>query len=164
MAASTACSVPTIRYFEQIGLLPRPQRGANGHRYYRPADLRRLGFIKRCRDFGFPIEQVRAMAALFEDGGRPCAEVRSLAQSQLDEVRHKIGEMRRLESSLAAFVNRCDASCSGAPASDCFTVEDMALAGTCRADCASALAAAAASLPPADGAAGVDGAGATGHA
>ena len=55
LATQARTNVPTIRYYEEIGLLPQAERGSNGHRYYREADLRRLTFIKRCRDFGFPI-------------------------------------------------------------------------------------------------------------
>lgn len=91
LSAHTRCSVPTIRYYEQIGLLPNPGRAANGHRYYNRRDLRRLGFIKRCRDFGFPIEQVRVLAQLFEDGDRACREVRDQAQLHLEAVRAKLG-------------------------------------------------------------------------
>lgn len=126
LAEGTACSVPTIRYYEQIGLLPRPERAANGHRYYRPRDLKRLGFIKRCRDFGFPIEQVRELAALFDDGERACVEVRDLAKVHLEGVRRKLEEMRQLEQTLDAFVTSCDSACKGGPTRNCVILEDMA--------------------------------------
>ncbi len=77
LATRTGCSVPTIRYYEQIGLMPSAERAANGHRDYNRRDLTRLCFIKRCRDFGFPIEQVRVLGQLFEDGDRPCRQVRA---------------------------------------------------------------------------------------
>lgn len=133
LSEQTHCTVPTIRYYEQIGLLPLPERASNGHRYYRDDDLKRLTFIKRCRDFGFPIEQVRELAGLFDDGDRACAEVRDLAQAHLDQVRAKILEMRQLESSLRAFVGRCDTACSGGLTRDCVIMEDIA-AAACGAD------------------------------
>jgi DNA-binding transcriptional MerR regulator len=126
LSAQTQCSVPTIRYYEQIGLLPPPQRASNGHRYYRDSDLKRLGFIKRCRDFGFPIEQVRGLAGLFEDGGRACVEVRDLAQEHLEQVRARMAELRLLEASLEACVSSCDAGCSGGTTRDCVIILDMA--------------------------------------
>ncbi len=126
LSAQTHCSVPTIRYYEQIGLLPRSERASNGHRYYRDEDLRRLRFIKRCRDFGFPIDQVRDLAALFADGGRACVEVRDVAKEHLEQVRAKLDEMRQLEASLAAFVSRCDAACVGGATRDCVIIGDMA--------------------------------------
>jgi DNA-binding transcriptional MerR regulator len=129
LSEQTHCTVPTIRYYEQIGLLPRPERASNGHRYYRDDDLKRLTFIKRCRDFGFPIEQVRDLAGLFEDGDRACAEVRDLAQAHLDQVRAKLAEMRQLEISLAAFVGSCDTACIGGRTRDCVIMDDMASAG-----------------------------------
>lgn len=125
LAKRTGCTVPTIRYYEAIGLLPAPARAENGHRFYRESDATRLGFIKRCRDFGFPIEQVRAMTALYQDGERACVEVRDLAQVRLDEVRRKLAEMRQLEKSLEAFVSSCDETCNGGPTRGCVIIEDM---------------------------------------
>lgn len=127
MSARTRCSVPTIRYYEKIGLLPSPERASNGHRYYREVDLKRLTFIKRCRDFGFPIEQVRELTDLFEDGDRACVEVRELAQAHLGEVRVKLAEMRELEASLEAFVCSCDTTCSGGLTKDCVIIDDLAM-------------------------------------
>src|SRR5437762_6320229 len=92
LAALTQCTVPTIRYYEQIGLLPPPARAENGRRHYREGDVKRLMFVRRCRDFGFPIEQVRALADLLEDGDRSCSEVLDLAQHHLDAVRAKQAE------------------------------------------------------------------------
>lgn len=125
MAAQTRCSVPTIRYYEQIGLLPKPGRASNGHRYYREADLKRLMFIKRCRDFGFPIEQVRELAGLFEDGDRACIEVRDVAQTHLDELRTKLAEMHELEVSLMSFIRSCNDTCSSGPTKECVIIEDL---------------------------------------
>ncbi|MDB5919333.1 MAG: MerR family transcriptional regulator [Massilia sp.] len=122
----TRCRVPTIRYYEQIGLLPRPARASNGQRTYRDEDLKRLSFIKRCRDFGFPIEQVRNLTSLFEDGGRACIEVRDLAQVHLDQVRARLDAMRQLEARLAQFVASCDASCVGGTTGNCVIIGDIA--------------------------------------
>lgn len=137
MSAQTYGTVPTIRYDEQIGLLPRPAHASSGHRYYRDVDLKRLTFIKRCRNFGFPIEQVRVRAGLFEDGDRACVEVRDLAQVQLDQVRGKLEEMRQLEAGLEAFVGSCNAACSGGLAKDCVIIGDLtsscAVASSCTA-------------------------------
>jgi DNA-binding transcriptional MerR regulator len=124
LSAQTSCNIPTIRYYKQIGLLPSPGRAANGHRYYREADLKRLVFIKRCRDFGFPIEQVRSLVGLFEDGDRSCVEVRDMAQAHLTAVRLKIREMQQLEASLAGFVDSCNTSCSAGVTRNCSIVED----------------------------------------
>ncbi|MES2933765.1 MAG: helix-turn-helix domain-containing protein [Pseudomonadota bacterium] len=125
LADLTSCNIPTIRYYEQIGLLPPAQRAANGHRYYVDADLARLSFIKRCRDFGFAIEQVRQLLPLFDDLDRPCVEARDLAQIHLQQVRDKLEQMRQLEATLAAFVTRCDATCVGGDTRNCCIIENL---------------------------------------
>jgi len=125
LAKRVRCTVPTIRYYEEIGLLPHANRAVNGRRYYGDADRQRLLFIKRCRDFGFPIEQVRNLVGLFENGDRSCMEVRDVAQEHLDAVRAKITEFRQLEASLAAFVESCDAACCGGAARDCTIIDDL---------------------------------------
>src|SRR5437763_2801310 len=108
LAQRTGCNVPTIRYYEEIGLLPPAARKVSGHRVYSDADLRRLLFIRRCRDFGFPIEQVRALVALTDEGSKNCMDARDLAQAHLDVVREKLREMQALERSLAQFVTNCN--------------------------------------------------------
>jgi DNA-binding transcriptional MerR regulator len=120
------CNVPTIRYYEQIGLLPPAQRSPNGHRHYREADLRRLILIKRCRDFGFTIEHVKQLVGLFENGDRACLEVRDLAQKHLDQVRAKMKELREFEHGLAEFVGNCTATCAGGTTRDCVVLEELA--------------------------------------
>ena len=68
LASLAECNVPTIRYYEQIGLIPVAERSMNGRRQYQVGDLKRLTFIKRCRNFGFPVEQIRGLLAVFDDG------------------------------------------------------------------------------------------------
>ena len=125
LASRTNTSVPTIRYYEEIGLLPDAQRAANGQRYYVNADVTRLGFITRCRDFGFQIEQVREMVTLFDNGDSPCIEVRDLANTQLESVRSKIEQMRQLEAKLIAFVASCDTNCCAGTTRNCNIIEDL---------------------------------------
>ncbi len=125
LAEQTGCNVPTIRYYEEIGLLP-PARRPGGHRFYSQSDLRRLTFIRRCREFGFPIEQVRALVELTEDASRECNEARDLAQAHLDDVRRKLTESQALEDTLASFVKTCTTACSGGPAPDCVILDDLA--------------------------------------
>jgi DNA-binding transcriptional MerR regulator len=125
LAERTGCSVPTIRYYEEIGLLPKAARKHGGHRVYGQPDLQRLVFIRRCRDFGFPIEQVRVLASLTESIDRDCNEARDLAQSHLDAVRVKLVELQALEQSLASFVTSCNAACAGGPAVNCVILADL---------------------------------------
>lgn len=127
VARRTGATVPTVRYYEDIGLLPPAARTEAGQRSYDEATVRRLVFIRRCRDFGFSIEQVRELVGLVDEPDRPCAEVRDIAASHLAQVRHKLAELKALEASLNAFVCSCDTACSGGSAVDCTILEDLAL-------------------------------------
>lgn len=126
LARSTRTNPPTIRYYEEIGLLPAPAREAGGQRRYGEEDRRRLTFIRQCREFGFPIEQVRSLVTLTEDSGRSCMEARAIAADHLSAVREKIAELRKLEDNLADFVQSCDAACAGGAGPDCVILQDMA--------------------------------------
>lgn len=138
LAKVTGTSAPTIRYYEEIGLLPQPARQAGSQRVYSEEDTRRLTFIRRCRDFGFAIEQTRILVSLVQDRERSCIEARDLAQAHLVEVREKLAELRALEKSIAAFVRSCDASCAGGPGADCVILEELADASnTARGRCSS---------------------------
>lgn len=112
LADHSGCNVPTIRYYEGIGLLPKPQRRPNGHRTYARADLDRLTFIRRCREFGFSIDQVRHLIDLAESSV-DCVEARDLAQRHLNEVRVKLAELRALENGLLGLVQSCTSNCVG---------------------------------------------------
>jgi DNA-binding transcriptional MerR regulator len=138
LAARTGANAPTIRYYEEIGLLPRPDRRDGGQRAYGDADVRRLTFIRRCREFGFPIEQVRGLVDLFENDDRSCLEARDLARDQLGAVRAKMGELRELELSLAKLVDDCDAACVGGPGSACVIFEDLVTSKPAKGCCGSA--------------------------
>lgn len=122
----TGCTVPTIRYYEEIGLLPAGPRTDAGRRLYGEATVRRLTFIRRCRDFGFPLERVRELVGLVDAPGRPCTEVRELAARHLAQVQERLRELQALEASLSACVAGCDSACAGGPAVDCTILEDLA--------------------------------------
>lgn len=126
LAKATGTSTPTIRYYEEIGLLPPASRTASGQRNYDESDIGRLTFIKQCRDFGFSIEQVRVLLDLSISSERDCAETRDIAQAHLDEVRARMVELRALETRLQGFVTRCNDACAGGPGSDCVIFKDMA--------------------------------------
>ena len=125
LARRTGTNAPTIRYYEEIGLLRSADRQAGGHRVYGDADVKQLTFIRRCREFGFSIDQVRSLAALMQDASRSCMHARDLAQDHLVAVRAKLAELKALERSIAAFVANCDASCAGGPGPDCVILDDL---------------------------------------
>ena len=126
VARQTGCTVPTIRYYEEIGLLPPASRTDAQQRHYDERTIRRLRFIRRCRGFGFSINQVRELVGLIDQPDRPCAEVRDIAALHLTQVRTRLDEFKALEASLSAFVCSCEAACVGGPAVDCTILEDLA--------------------------------------
>jgi DNA-binding transcriptional MerR regulator len=128
-ARQTGCSVPTIRFYEEVGLLPAAPRSEGNQRHYGEAAIRRLAFIRRCRDFGFTIEQVRQLVGLVDQPGRDCVEVRDIAQVKLQAVQKKLAELQALQASLSTFVQGCNAACAGGPAVDCTILEDLATPG-----------------------------------
>jgi MerR family transcriptional regulator, copper efflux regulator len=117
LADRTGASVPTIRYYEEIGLLRRPAR-RNGQRDYDHEDVRRVAFIRRCRDFNFSIEQIRALLSLLRSEAC-CTEARLAAENHLAEIRNRIAALSALEKSIAGLVNACATTCDGGAASDC---------------------------------------------
>ena len=106
LARLTGTKVETIRYYERIGLVPKPRRASNGRRVYADAEVRRLAFIRRARAHGFPLDEVRGLLALAATPDA-CPEVRELTLAHLARVRARIEELRRLERSLAVRVAAC---------------------------------------------------------
>ena len=126
LAQRAGSNPPTIRYYEQIGLLRPASRGGAGQRTYGQDDVRRMRFIRRCRDFGFPIGQVRSLLSMMENGAETCDEARALAQCQLTSVRAKLAELKALESAMVGLVASCDATCAGGAAPDCVIFDTLA--------------------------------------
>jgi DNA-binding transcriptional MerR regulator len=117
LAERTGTTVPTIRYYEEIGLL-RPAARSGGQRTYDNEDVRRLSFIRRCRDFDFSIEDIRALLSLLHNG-KSCTEARKLAEGRLAELRRRRAELQALEASIASLVTCCAETCDGGAAPDC---------------------------------------------
>jgi len=109
LSRRTRVHIETIRYYERIKMLPAPPRTASGRRVYGPAEAQTLAFIRRSRELGFTLDEIRALLALSAKNGHDaCAEVRELAASHLKEVRAKIADLRAMECVLADAVRRCD--------------------------------------------------------
>jgi DNA-binding transcriptional MerR regulator len=121
LARRTGTTVPTIRYYEQIGLL-RPAARSGGQRTYDNEDVRRLSFIRRCRDFDFPIEDIRALLTLLHNG-KSCTGARKLAEGRLAELRRRRAELQALEASIASLVTCCAETCDGGAAPDCVILQ-----------------------------------------
>jgi DNA-binding transcriptional MerR regulator len=121
----TGTSVPTIRYYEEIGLLRRAARQPGGQRVYSHDDVKQLTFIRRCREFDFSIEQVRALVALVHNPKRSCMDARDMAAEHLASVRARMRNLKALERSLIAFVKSCDTSCAGGPGPECVILDGL---------------------------------------
>ena len=106
LSGATGVNIETIRYYERIGLTPRPPRSGGGRRLYDEAASRRLGFIRRARELGFSIDEIRALLALSGGNGK-CADVHALTVRHLGDVKQKIADLRKLERTLARTAERC---------------------------------------------------------
>lgn len=99
--------VETIRYYEKTGLMPDPPRTVGGHRVYGRDLARRLGFIRRSRDLGFSIDQIRKLLALDDRETASCEDVLRLARAHQSEIRRKIAELQRMDAVLDDLSHSC---------------------------------------------------------
>ena len=108
LADRTDTKVETIRYYERIGILPAPDRTSGNHQSYGPEHLGRLSFIRRARDLGFSIEEVRHLLSLSDQRNRSCSSVDAIARKHLADVDRKIADLRALRRELGSIIDRCD--------------------------------------------------------
>jgi MerR family transcriptional regulator, mercuric resistance operon regulatory protein len=109
LSRRTGCNVETIRYYERIGLLPPPARNGR-YRSVSAGDEARLVFVRRARELGFTLEEIRALLKLSAiDSGCACGEVREISAAHLADVRARIADLRAMECVLAAAIRQCDA-------------------------------------------------------
>lgn len=107
LARTTGTKVETIRYYERIGLLPAPARTQGNYRAYDASHIGRLSFIRRARDLGFTIENVRALLGLSGQQDGPCGGVDRIAREHLAEVDRKIADLKALRRELATVIGQC---------------------------------------------------------
>jgi len=108
LAKRSGVNAETIRYYEKIGLLPEPPRSPGRHRIYGKAHLRRLSFIRRSRQLGFALGQIRGLLELVDGGDYTCAEIHLRTASHLTEVQHRLADLRKMEKVLRKMVAQCD--------------------------------------------------------
>jgi Cu(I)-responsive transcriptional regulator len=121
LSKATNTKVETVRYYERIGLLPTPTRSAANYRAYGAAELGRLSFIRRARDLGFSLDQVRALLSLSDDRTCDCAGIDHIANEHLREVDRKLADLAALRRELKAVIN----SCNGGTVAECRIVEAL---------------------------------------
>ena len=127
LAQETGCKVPTIRYYEQVGLLPAPRRSAGNQRLYGPEHLARLAFVRHGRDLGFSQEAIRELLRLTDDPDQRCDDVDAIARRHLEEVNRRIAQLSALRVELERMVD----ACHGGRVADCRIVETLADHGKC---------------------------------
>ena len=107
LAEQSGVNIETIRYYEKVGVMPAPDRTAGGYRVYGPNHVKRLSFVRRGRELGFGLDELRGLLRLVDGHNHTCAEVRALTLDHVAEIRRKIRDLRRLERVMANMAARC---------------------------------------------------------
>ena len=126
-ARQSGVKAPTIRYYEQIGLLAAPSRSEGNRRHFGDSDLRRLTFIRHARELGFEIEAIRTLLTLQDDPSQPCATADSIAKARLADVEQRIRSLTALKAELELMVD----GCSHGHVATCRVIEVLADHGKC---------------------------------
>jgi MerR family transcriptional regulator, mercuric resistance operon regulatory protein len=121
LSKRTGVNIETIRFYERVGILPKPPRSTGGHRIYGRDLLMRLGFVRRSRELGFSLDEVRGLLRLVDGGHYTCEEVRAITLDHLADVRRKMADLRRLERTLATVAGKC----RGGKVPDCPVIEAL---------------------------------------
>lgn len=107
LSKETQCKVPTIRYYEEIGLMPLPSRTAGNQRRYGPEHVTRLGFIQHCRELGFRQDAIRDLLNLTMRPSQSCEAVTEIARTRLNEVNQRMARLAALKSELERMIDVC---------------------------------------------------------
>jgi len=122
LARRSGCKVQTIRYYEQIGLMPEPGRTSGNQRLYGEKQADRLAFIRHSRELGFPLEAIRELLELSDDPNRSCEQADRIARAQLREVEVRIARLTMLKAELERMVRQCGRG----RVADCRVIEVLA--------------------------------------
>ncbi len=107
LARETGVKVPTIRFYESIGLMPKPKRSSGNRRVYGDDALRRLKFVRHARELGFDVAAIRNLLALADDPHRSCAEVDGIARAHLKDIDSRISRLESLRSEMRRMIDQC---------------------------------------------------------
>ncbi|OYW83591.1 MAG: MerR family transcriptional regulator [Asticcacaulis sp. 32-58-5] len=125
LARITGTKVETIRFYEKTGLIPEPARTAGNYRSYEAQHLNRLSFIRRARDLGFSLDEVRALLALSDDGTRSCQAIDGIARKHRGDVERKISDLQALKFVLDNVIEGCHCG----TVAECSIIEALAPRG-----------------------------------
>jgi MerR family mercuric resistance operon transcriptional regulator len=121
LANRSGVNSETIRYYEKIGLMPDPMRSAGGHRIYERSHLKRLSFIRRTRELGFTLKEIRGLLGLVDGGGYTCAEVQDRTFVHMNDVQQKIRDLQKMQRTLKSMASKCD----GGQVPNCPIVDEL---------------------------------------
>jgi DNA-binding transcriptional MerR regulator len=127
VSQASGVKVPTIRYYEQVGLMPVPPRTEGNRRTYDRSDLDRLTFIRHSRELGFELDEIRTLLTLQDQPNQSCQQADSIAQAHLVEVKQKIASLTALRKELERMVE----GCSHGRVETCQVIEILADHGKC---------------------------------
>lgn len=130
LSRATGVKVPTIRYYEQMGLLSHAERSEGNQRRYSNEERERLAFIRHARDLGLTIDAIRALIDLSQHPERPCKDADRIAVEQLATVRQKIARLRKLEAELERITTHCHSN----HVRDCYVIRALANHDLCQND------------------------------
>ena len=108
LSQRSGCSADTIRFYEKVGVLPQARRTEAGRRVYAGSDIARVTFVRRARDLGFSIDEIRSLLALAESETGACDRVRSVASDHLDSIAGKIADLQTMQAVLADLIAGCE--------------------------------------------------------
>jgi DNA-binding transcriptional MerR regulator len=123
LARATGVKVPTIRYYEQIGLMPSVDRTEGNQRRYGQGERRRLAFVKHARDLGFSIEEIRDLLALSDHPERSCNAVHAIAAQHIEAIERRLAQLSALKSELSRIAESC---AGGKHVAECRVIHTLA--------------------------------------
>ena len=108
LSKQTGCHIETVRYYERIGVLLKPPRTEGGHRLYGKEHIKRLMFVRRSRELGFSLGEIRTLLKLVDGRQYTCREVKALMEEHLGDIKKKISDLKRLQKTLADISLQCE--------------------------------------------------------
>jgi len=121
LSKQTGCNIETIRYYERIGLLPKPPRTEGGHRLYEREQIKRLVFIRRSRELGFSLDEIRTLLRVVDGKRYTCQEVKTLTEEHLGDIKKKIADLKKLQKTLGEI----SAQCQGGQVPECPIIDAL---------------------------------------
>lgn len=107
LAKKAGINLETMRYYERIGLMPKPNRKESGYRYYDETDLARVRFIVRSKELGFTLKETKELLSMRIDSDTKCEDVKDLAQRKITDIQMRIKDLESIASHLQSLVNQC---------------------------------------------------------